>query len=330
LAQRLKLSVTTVSRVLNGKAKAYRIKPETEQKVRQAAIEMNYAPNLFARGLKLSKSETIGIIVPDIANPFFADLIKVTESHCRANGYAVVIGDSNDNIVQEEEMIRLFKNRKVEGVIIAPVGTGFSHIMNAHKRGLPLVLIDRWDKTAQLPTVTSDNYRAAYIATEYIIENGHTSIACIQGLQNSYPNNDRVLGFTEAIMAYGLDPGRCPLAGNGFTIDNGYYQALHLRSMKEPPTAILALNNSISLGVLKAAAELKLAIPGDLSLVSFDEQAYSAYLNTPMTTIEQDKKTIGKKAVEILIAQINDPDYKQAEVFQIPTKMNVRFSVKKF
>jgi LacI family transcriptional regulator len=192
------------------------------------------------------------------------------------------------------------------------------------------VLIDRWDKMAQLPTVTSDNYHAAYTATEYIIENGHTSIACIQGLQNSYPNNDRVLGFTQAIMAHGLNPGKCPVAGDGFTIDNGYNQSLHLLSLKEPPTAILALNNSISLGVLKAAAELKLAIPGDLSLVSFDEQAYSAYLNTPMTTIEQNKKTIGNKAVEILISQINDPGFDKVEVFQIPTKMNVRFSVKKF
>ncbi len=329
LASILGFSITTVSRVLNGKSEQYRIKKETEIKIQETAKRLNYIPNQFARSLKLSKSETIGIIVPDISNPFFAELIKITESHCRENGYAVVIGDSNNDITQEEEMIRLFKNRKIDGLIIAPVGTSFSHIVNAYKQGLPLVLIDRWDKMTQIPTVTSDNYQAAYNATKYIIENGHKSIACIQGLQNSYPNNDRVLGFTQAIKDYDLDLCKCLVVGNEFSIVNGYHQSIHLLRLKMPPTAILALNNSIALGVLKAAAELNCSIPDNLSLVSFDEQAYSAYLNTPMTTIEQDKKAIGRKAVEILMTQICDQNYSLIEVLKIPTKMNTRFSVKK-
>jgi LacI family transcriptional regulator len=329
LAKKLNLSVTTVSRVLNGKAEVFRIKPETAQRVRDAAIKMNYVPNNFARCLKLAKSETIGIIVPDISNPFFADLIKVTENHCRANGYAVFIADSDNDIEQENEMLLIFKKRKVDGIIIAPVGTDFKHISKFKKAGFPLVLVDRWDPSVNLPVVTSDNFEASFLATEYLISNGHTSIACIQGIPKSLINNDRVEGFKKAIQSYGLEDGFCPIVGDDFSIKNGYDQTIALFNKPQQPTAILALNNSILLGVLKAAFELGIHIPEQVSLISFDEQVYSAYLNTPITTIEQNIATIGKKSVELIMDQIKDPFKINNTILKIPTKINFRLSVKK-
>ncbi len=331
LAANLNLSVTTVSRVLNGKAKQFRIKEETEIKVREAAREMNYLPNQFARGLKLDRSETIGIIVPDISNPFFADMVKIIEKQLREKGFAILIGDSNENTEQEAEMIGLFESRKVDGLIVAPVGLQFDHLIRSYGKGLHMVIIDRWQTGLGIPSVSSDNFQAAFDAVSLLIENGHRSIACIQGLNDSQTNRERVAGFLEAIRKFDIPENNCPIIGDNFSIDNGYKSAIQLFNQSKYPTAILALNNRISLGVLQATAERNIVIPDQLSLISFDEQAYSAYLNTPMTTIEQDKYRIGQEAVAILLNQIDHVDAQaRKELVKIPTKINLRKSVAMF
>ena len=328
LSAKLNLSVTTVSRVLNGKSKEYRIKDATANKVREAAREMNYSPNQFARGLKMDKSETIGVIVPDISNPFFADMVKIIEKQLRGKGYAILIGDSNENTEQEAEMISLFESRKVDGLIVAPVGLQFVHLEQIFKKRMPLVIIDRWQSGMGIPSISSDNFQAAFDAVSLLIENGHRSIACIQGLSNSQTNKERVSGFLEASRKFGIPLNDCPILGNNFTIENGYVCANVLFDLPKIPTAILALNNRISLGILQATAERNIVIPDQVSLISFDEQAYAAYLNTPMTTIEQDKNKIGQEAVTVLLDQIDKKTpQKFLELVKIPTKINLRKSV---
>jgi LacI family transcriptional regulator len=330
LALRLGLSVTTVSRVLNGKAKQYRIKEETEKKVREAAKRLHYAPNQFARGLKLDKSDTIGVIAPDISNPFFADIIKNIEKECRKKGYSVLIGDSDENPILEEQMVERFESRKVDGLIVAPVGLGFSHLIETYKRGLPMVVVDRSQQGLIIPSVTSNNYKGAYEAVELLIGYGHKKIACIQGLSDSQSNSDRVNGYTDAMKKHGPGSNDLLISGAGFTVENGYESTLRFLKTDNKPTAILALNNRISLGVLKAASEMNVSIPDKLSLISFDEQVYSAYLNTPMTTIEQDKPEIARLAVQYLFNQINgETAIDKCVMEEIPTKINMRKSIKR-
>ncbi|WP_026475574.1 LacI family DNA-binding transcriptional regulator [Alkaliflexus imshenetskii] len=330
LASLLGLSITTVSRVLNNKAKEYRIKEETEKKVRDAAERYHYAPNQFARGLKLDKSETIGVIAPDISNPFFADIIKQIEKVCRNRGYLILIGDSNEDHSVELQMVERFENRKVDGLIVAPVGLEFSHLQKIYKRGIPLVLVDRIAPGIDLPSVSSDNYMGAYNAIELLIKNGHQNIACVQGLTDSQTNNDRVRGYTEAMRKYGLS-NEIRVLGSSFTIENGYINSKQLLTQKyNKPTAILAMNNRISFGVLQAASELKVSIPENLSLISFDEQIYSAYLNPPMTTIEQNKTEIAKLAVDSLFEQFDSNGKENMKISKIiPTRINIRDSIKK-
>ena len=330
LALKLDLSVTTVSRVLNGKAKQYRIKEETEKKVCEAAKRLHYSPNQFARGLKLDKSETIGVIAPDISNPFFADIIKNIEKECRQKGYSVLIGDSDENPLFEEQMVERFESRKVDGLIIAPVGLSFSHLIETYNRGLPMVVVDRSQQGLIIPSVTSNNYKGAYEAVELLISYGHKKIACIQGLANSQSNNDRVNGYIDAMKKYGFSSNELLISGTGFTVENGYESTLLFLKTDIKPTAILALNNRISLGVLQAVAEMGVSIPDNLSLISFDEQVYSAYLNTPMTTIEQDKPEIARLAVQYLFSQIDDePAVDEQNNEEIPTKINMRKSIKR-
>jgi len=329
LAEQLNLSVTTVSRVLNGKARQYRIKEETEKQVKTTAAELNYAPNQFARSLKLAKSETIGVIVPDISNPFFAEIFKNIERELKKHGYAVFVGDSNDNTEEEIKLIHHFVARKVDGLVMAPVGVSSEHLNKIFRSGLPLVLVDRTFKKETLPTVTSDNYQGSYLAATELLKNGHRKIALIQGLKQSQPNTDRINGFIDAMKEWNNPEQNYSIVGNSFTIDNGFEQTHRLLNSKKKPTAIFALSNLIALGVLKGVAHNGLNIPDDISLISFDEQAYSAFLNTPMTTIEQNKEEMGRRAVQMLLAQINGKPLIKPAIQLIETSMHVRASIKK-
>jgi LacI family transcriptional regulator len=329
LAEMLGLSVTTVSRVLNGKAEKFRISPATKQRVLRFAKEYNYIPNRIARGLKMSKTETLGLIIPDIANPFFADLAKSIELEARLKGFSIILCDSREDITVENELIDLLLGHKVDGIIIAPVGTSFDHLIRIREYGVSLVIVDRYSPELELPYITSDNFQGAFDAVNYLISLGHREIACIQGIRNSQPNRERVKGYMEALKRHGIELDNSLIIGEDFSIENGYKQARILFSSDDPPTAIFALSNLISLGVIKAIKEIGLKIPDQVSLISFDEQPYSAYLGTPLTTIEQKKIEMGQIAVSVIIKDIEcKPEEMKPVKMKIKTNLIVRESVK--
>lgn len=330
LAKILNLSITTVSRVINGKSESYRISSETAERVERAAKEHHYSPSKIARGLKTEKTDTLGLIIPDISNPFFADIAHTIEKEVRSNGFSLILCDSDGNLPLEEELIRLLQSHKVEGIIIAPVGTSFDHIVQVFTAGMPLVVVDRFCPEMNLPFVTSDNYHGAYEAVNYLFIMGHKRIACIQGILESQPNKERIAGFRDACKTNGITIDEDLIVGNDFGIENGYRQARILFSMENPPTAIFALSNLISLGTIKAIREIGLKIPEDVSLISFDEQPYSAFLETPMTTVNQKKTEIAQLAVDILLKQIESKDYKENIVkMKLKTDLIIRESVRK-
>lgn len=329
LAQSLGLSVSTVSRVLNGKAKAYRISEITQERVKKAAAELNYVPNKLARSLKLDKTDIIGLIIPDIGNPYFAEIAKSIESQAKQKGYSIILCDSGDDISTEEEMLMLLLSQKVDGIIIAPVGTEKSHLVNVYNSKLPIVIIDRIFPDTNLPYITSDNYQGAFEAVSYLILHGHKKIACIQGIHDSQPNIDRVNGYIDALKANNIKFKKNLLTGDSFSKDNGYKQAVKFFRMPHPPTAIFALSNLIALGILGAAADYNLRIPEDFSLVAFDEQPYSEYLSTPMTTINQQKDAMGQQAVDYVIACIENKGKVSPASLRLKTNLIPRKSVKK-
>ena len=272
LAEIIGVSVTTVSRVLNGMAEKYRIGEATKNRVIEAAKEYNYIPNKLARGLKLTKTETIGLIIPDISNPFFADIAQSIEREARAKGYSLILCNSSDNPAVEKNLINLLLSHRVEGIIIAPVGTEYESILQTYNSGMPLVVIDRCPPEAGLPYITSDNYQGGFDAAKYLISMGHKKIACIQGILESQPTIDRLKGYVDAHKSFNLPLDESLVVGDDYSIENGYRQTRILFSMDNPPTAIFALSNLISLGVIKATGEIGIKIPDDLSLISFDEQ----------------------------------------------------------
>jgi LacI family transcriptional regulator len=329
IATKLGVSVSTVSRVINGKSIRYRISKDTQDAILKVAKELSYSPNQLARGLRLKRTNTIGYIIPDISNPFFSSIAKSVEKFARKFGYSILLCDSEENTDIEKESLQLMLNRKVDGLIISPVGLEVSHLVAISQKNIPIVLLDRYFPDLNIPFVTSDNYQGALEAVKLLIENGHTRIACIQGLKNTSPNNDRVKGYRDAHSKHDLEIDGSLLVGDSFGEENGYIETKLLLKKSLLPTAIFSVSNLISLGAIRAISEEGLKIPDDISMISFDDQPYSRFLSTPMTTVSQQSAQIGQIATKLLIDQIESNRSVEAKGIFLPTKIIMRESVKR-
>jgi LacI family transcriptional regulator len=327
IAFKLGISPSTVSRVLNGKSSKYRISEKTSALINKTAKELNYSPNLLARGLKLNKTETIGIVVPDIANSFFSKIADNIEKYARKKKYSVVICNSEEDTLVEKQSVQMLVARKIDGLIISPVGQEINHILDVKKRNIPIILIDRYFEGNEIPFVTSDNFKGAYSAVNYLIENGHEKIACIRGT-NTLPIMERVRGYKAALNEANITIDDSLIVGDSFSEQNGYIETKLLLKHTKKPTAILGLSNLISFGSMRALLEEGCSIPGDMSIITFDELPYLNYLSTPMTAVQQEVGEIGDIATKMLIDFIeSEADLAPQGVF-LPTKLIIRHSVK--
>ncbi|MDD4191101.1 MAG: LacI family DNA-binding transcriptional regulator [Mangrovibacterium sp.] len=326
IAQKAGLSITTVSRVLNGKGKQYRIGKKSQEKVEAAAKALNYIPNQYAANLRSGRSHTIALIVPSLNNPFFAGIASKVNAEVRKYGYITIIGDSDENQeIEEKELIQLV-SRNIEGLIIVPCGDRWAHIKRLHDQGLPVICIDRYFEEPDIPFVSTDNYDGAYSATKHLIENGHQSIACIQGVQRSTPNKLRVKGFRDAMGEAGIKDIR--VVGDDFSVQNGYLETKLLLQGKCRPTAIFSLSNTIAMGCMKAFREEHLRIPEDISLITFDDHPYLDYLATPLSCIAQPVSDISKIAVKFLFLRLEGHEIPTTQVLLKP-KIKYKESIKR-
>lgn len=325
IAEKSGFSITTVSRVLNGKADKYRISKTTQKKIKSTAEELNYIPNEFARTLRTGKSKTIALIVPSLKNPFFAEIASVVNTEVRKYNYITLIGDSDDNIENEKAEISSLSSRNLDGMIIVPCGNEWEHLIKLQERGLPLVCIDRYFEDLNLSYVSSDNYEGAFSASKFLIEQGHSTIACIQGVRHSTPNIKRVTGFLDAMISAGISS--YTVTGDAFSEQNGYMETKLLLKQKVLPTAIFALSNTIAIGCIKALREEKIKIPEDMSIITFDDTPYLNYIDPPLTCIAQQVEEICKIAVKIMFSNILEHDVSPKNVL-LKTHLKVKASVK--
>ena len=326
IAKKTGLSTTTVSRVLSGKAKQYRIGRKSQQKVEEAAKEMHYIPNHFAANLRTGKSNTVALIVPSLANPFFASIASEINAEIRRYGYITIISDSDEDSEIEKTVLKQLRARNIEGLIIAPCGNQWGHIKDLYDQGLPVICIDRYFENLDLPYVSTDNYDGAYRATQFLIKNGHSDIACIQGVQESTPNRLRVKGFVDALEESGIKD-YC-VVGDDFTVQNGYLETKLLLRQKKYPTAIFALSNTIAMGCMRALKEENVKIPNDVSLITFDEHPYLDYLSTPLSCVAQPVNDISKIATKFLFSILNDKEIGIKQVLLKP-EIKIKESIKR-
>lgn len=330
IARKSGFSVSTVSRVLNKTARACRISVKTEATILKIAEETGYRPNELARGLRLQRTHLIGLIVPDISNPFFAYVTHVIQKHAYNYGYSLMVTNTNENITTEIEQLELFRRKGIDGFIIMPVGTQHEHLSDLLFHNKPLVLLDRNINTLDANCIVIDNYKGAYEAVMHLIDNNHTRIAIIQGLLDTYTNNERVRGYKDALADNGIMIDENLIIGNDFRSENGYISTKLLLKMNQPPTAIFAFSDMITLGALQAISEEKLNIPEDISLVAFDDFDFAPYLVSPLTVVRQPRELMGEVAVKLLIEEIRLKKEKtDKKKIVLEPKLMIRNSVKK-
>lgn len=325
IAERTGFSVSTVSRALSGQAEKYRISKKAIEIISREAERCNYTPSLLAKGLRMNKTFTLGLIIPGIDNPYFANIASAMIHEAKTLGYQMIIIDTLENAANEREGISSLMSRKVDGMVIVTSDNNASYLEEIH-RNVPMVLIDRHFADTKLPYVCSDNRQGGYDATEYLIGMGHRDILCIQGVQRSMPSRQRVDGYHDAMRRAGLED-KTRVVGNDFTIQNGYLETKLAFSSPNPPTAIFALSNTILLGTLKAIHELGLRIPDDVSIVAFDNQIYMDYLNPAITRISQSTAEMCTLAMRILMQQISGDGSSDVQML-LPPKIVVSNSVR--
>lgn len=325
IAQKTGYSTSTVSRVLTGKSEKFRISESAKETIRKTAGELGYTPNIIAQNLRNGKTETIGLVVPDMSNPYFAEISSVIVAEAKKHGYTTIVTDTMENESSQKDSVCALVYRKVEGMIIVPCGAAPDYLEDLNKRVAPIILVDRYFENSSLPFVVTNNWQGGVDGTNILIRNGHRKIACIQGNLDSMPNRKRTEGYLSALKNAGFEEFQ-QIVGNDFTIQNGYIETKLLLSSSNKPTAIFALSNTIGLGAIRAIREAGLKIPDDISLVSFDNNLYLDYFVPAVTRIGQRVEEMGRMAVKLLIGSIRSQRPLNSQI-ELSTETILRDSV---
>jgi LacI family transcriptional regulator len=308
IAKKFGVSVSTVSRVLSGQAEKYRIGAETAKTIAEFARKENFTPNPIAKGLRLRKTNTIGLVIADVINPFFAGIASEIANATRNLGYSLILSDSKGDLTLEKQAVELLWRRQVDGMIVCPASESFEHLARYAKERRPLVLVDQVSPEIGLPYVTSDNFAAGKMATAHLLEYGHKRIACLQGRPTTITSRLRVQGYAAALARLGIAFDPAIVVGDSFDEQGGYLDTKLLLQSGRDVTAILALSDPLALGALRALAEAGRRVPEDISIVAFDDQPYMAHLAAPLTAIAQASLEMGAAAVKILVERMRAPD----------------------
>jgi LacI family transcriptional regulator len=299
IAKRSGVSITTVSRVLNRKEEG--MSEKTREKVLKVIKEAQYQPNQFARGLVTKQSKLLGLIVPTIANPFFPELCRGAEDEANKRDYSLVICNSDDKPEKEERYLRVLKEQQIDGIILSSFSPSSKRLLE--EGNIPCALLDRVIEGNLYTSVFLDNEFGGYLAGKHLTDLGHRNIACISGpisIRNSF---ERVKGFRRALEESGINHQNILESEGEFTTESAYKHAKDLL-MHNNITAIFACNDLMAFGVYQAAHELNIKIPEELSIIGFDDIPFASSLIPKLTTIRQDTYEMGRRAVELLINQI--------------------------
>lgn len=295
------VSAAVVSYALNGGPRP--VSDGTRRRVMQAVETLGYRPNAVARALRLRQTSTLGLIVPDISNPYFAELAKAIEDLAYGLGYSLLLANSSDDLARERAELATFADRQVDGLII--VGVGLESVRSAVDRvDIPMVALDRM--ADGISTVTVDNHFGARIGVEHLMSHGHRAIACISGPMELEGARSREDGWRTAL---GSDPSvETPLLVNvPFTRTGGYDAARQLLNLSERPTSIFASSDLQAIGALRACHEAGLRVPEDIALVSFDGTQEAEFSNPGLTVVQQPLREIAQRAVDTVLGTSSMP-----------------------
>ena len=307
VAESAGVSYATVSHVINN---TRFVSQETRERVEAAMTALNYRPNALARSLRQGKTNTIGLVLPDSANPFFAEISRSIEDEAFKRGYSVFLCNTELDTQRELFYVDVMSKKQVDGIIFVAAGDQADSIDFLIRRNMPVVMIDRDLPDVQIDVVLTDHQLGGMLATRHLIELGHTRIACIAGPSSITPSAERITGYRKALEEAGLTYDENLLFRGDYHAQSGMEITHSILNMEPRPTAIFALNDLMALGALRAASEAGYSVPRDLAVVGYDDLEIAHFTNPPLTTIAQPKKEIGAQAIQQLVDRIarkNDP-----------------------
>ncbi len=304
IAKLANVSKSAVSIVLNNKSG---VSEETRSKVLAIIEKYNYSPNQIAQSLAVRETKSIGLIIKEIDNPYFAKLMRGVYDTCSQLGYSVLLGSSELSLEKEAEIVKTLISKRVDGLILSPLqseGADFSYLADLLKDNYPLVILGTVTNYAT-NTVDIDNARAAYDAVSYLIKRGHTKIAHFAGPARSGHGQKRLDGYKQALIDHKLSINKDFIISVEPYAPNGYQAGKELFGKKrELPTAVFCYNDLVAIGLINALTEIGIDVPTEVSVMGFDNIEFGEYVKIPLTTVQMPAYEIGKSATDLLVRQI--------------------------
>lgn len=343
VAREAGVSVATAGRALGNYG---RVRDDLRERVREAASRLGYSPNVVARSMRSGGTRSIGFVGADISNPYFAAAMRGVCDVAREEGYEAILFNVDDRLDVERNAIKVLLEKQIDGIVVSPTSvTDVGHLLLAQERGVPVVLLDRSSSLVDADSVVIDNETAAYSAVSHLLELGHRRVGLLASVDPdegpgltthdggrvvvrgaARPSIDRIRGYVATLDAYHAVSSRelmrfCPLDDAG----RAQQEAEALLSLPQPPTALFAADNVATQGAFVAARDRGRAIPGDVSLVGFDDLDWTALVDPPVTVVAQSPLEMGRTAARRLFLRIKG-DERPAERIVLPTRLVVRSS----
>jgi LacI family transcriptional regulator len=296
VAVRAGVSPATVSRVLNSSAP---VRDAHRERVLAAVAELDYRPNRLARNLRRQRADMIGVVVSDIENPHFTEMVRAVEDAAYRKGYRVLLCNTDESADKQRAYLEVLAQERPLGVILAPTDPGGDEIAGLLEAGIPVVAFDRVVDDPRADAVIANNVDAARRATEHLIAAGHERIGFVGGREDVETGAERLEGYREALAAAGLEP---LAAGGGFRIEGG--ERATMRLLERSPTGLVVANNLMTIGALRALRAAGAVVPGDVALVAIDDPFWAELTEPPLTTLAQPVRRMADEAVKLLLARI--------------------------
>jgi len=316
IALKAGVSAALVSYVLNGKDRKNRVRKEKAEQILKIAKDLNYQPNHLAKSLRSGKSYTIGLVIADISNPFFANIARIVENQARHHGYTVIYGSSDEDPVKSMDLINVLINRRVDGFIIVSTEHSEKQIYHLMEQHILFVLLDRYFPTIKTDFVSTNNYKAAFDAGAHLVTMGYKNIGLIAYKSNMFHMQERIRGYRDALKNKKLPFKKKWLQEVYFSNAKAEVEAAidAMLLPGHPVEAIIFATYSLAVNGLKYINKLGIKVPSDLAIVSFGQAEVFDLYACPITYVMQDMENLGKAAVDILVKKMENPKEKVHEV----------------
>ncbi len=319
------LSIATVSKYINGG----NVLEENREIIAKAIKELNFEVNEMARGLKTSKTKTIGLLIPSLENIFFTSIVSQIENILIKNGYSTIICDYKEDKKLEKQKLDFLVKKMVDGIITMPMGSDGEIITSILDRKIPVVLIDRAIKGVDCDTVLVDNLNASYNAVEQLIIMGHKRIGIISGPDDIYTAQERLKGYERVHEDYSMKIDNQLVKKGDYQIDSGYRLLYELINMQDSPTAIFVTNYEMTLGAIMAINESDIKIPDDISFIGFDNLQLAKVVKPPLTIVIQPVQQIGEVAANTILKRLKGDRSNFPSMVRLKTELILKDSVRR-